>query len=158
MVNSNSLRFHFLTLHCSVRLSSIFSLHLTYTTLKITKGTLHFYGQRKTNISTVHSISLKKVQMSMLLLQVVTMLDIQVIFLDSVFLLSFEMKFDMRISKMYSAQNKNEVWPLNFVHWSLKSCSENSKSSYNSNFGSKEKTNKDTFLKCRFIRSNFFPN
>ena len=86
------------------------------------------------------------------------MLDIQVIFLDSVFLLSFEMKFDMRISKMYSAQNKNEVWPLNFVHWSLKRCSENSKSSYNSNFGSKEKTNKDTFLKCRFIRSNFFPN
>ena len=79
--------------------------------------------------------------MSMLLLQVVTMLDIQVIFLDSVFLLSFEMKFDMRISKMYSAQNKNEVWPLNFVHWSLKRCSENSKSSYNSNFGSKEKTN-----------------
>ena len=98
--------------------------------------------------------------MSMLLLQVVTMLDIQVIFLDSFFLLSFEIKFDMRISKMYSAQNKNEVWPLNFVHWSLKRYSENSKSSssYNSNFGSKEKTNKDTFLKCRFIRSNFFPN
>ena len=129
--------------------------------MKITKGTLHFYGQRKTNISTVHSISLKKVQMSMLLLQVVTMLDIQVIFLDSVFLLSFEMKFDMRISKIHSAQNKNEVWPLNFVHWFLKSCIENSKSRYlqfEFKLWFKRNTNKDTLLKCRFIKSNFFPN